>query len=163
MGLCRKKIQNIVNYGLGLPGSRFCMLVLRVLPWSTGILDSRTWCPLKASSGRCVMAPIESTWIWTWQKSRQGVSWWISGVKNQRICIPFNQIMDVSESSSFINLNHEAVLREAGWGRDGMMTCHYQYGRDSSWRPTHLQKADFFQHDEGRLAVQAETISLKLT
>lgn len=48
------------------------------LPWTTGILDSRTWCPLKASSGRCVMAPIESTWIWTWRKSNQGVSWWIS-------------------------------------------------------------------------------------
>lgn len=37
-----------------------------------------------------------------------------------------------------------------------MMICHYQYGRDSSWRPTHLQKANFFQDDEGKLAVQAK-------
>lgn len=49
---------------------------------------------------------------------------------------------DVSESSSFINLNHYVL--SAGWGRDGMMICHYQYGRDSSWRPTHLQKAQVF-------------------
>lgn len=49
---------------------------------------------------------------------------------------------DVSESSSFINLNHYVL--SAGWGRDGIMICHYQYGRDSSWRPTHLQKAQVF-------------------
>ncbi len=135
--------------------------------FTTGILDSRTWCPLKASSERWVMAPIESTWIWTWRKStRQGilcVSWWISGSKiSGFVHILTNNVGESSShqsQSELLAMENSVHCARLGEG-DGitLMTCFYQYGRDSSWRPTHLHKwtakANFFQH-EGKLARQA--------
>lgn len=134
------------------------------LPWTTGILDSRTWCPLKASSGRCVMAPIESTWIWTWRKSNQGVSWWISRGQEPTDWYTIFTNNDKQKGCEWIFIIHQSQsLCTFGWVRswwDHDMSLSI-WKRFIMKTNTSSEGTGFFKMISGKLAVQAETISRK--